>query len=376
MRNTELGDNALLQLGQAMQHLQEREVLFQHVIDEFITSRRAALVRGFIEALTVGGPGGAPRPIELHAHEPTRYVGDMLAWIHQSCPGEAESVHHLLKLCDKVDRKQLEMKMMTGATDGLCRPLKSRVEQILVSEVSPVTLYRLTHLLRFYHGTLVTSVGQETSDLCSSITDLVTLSRTQFQTMLSSSVSQQVARLEGGGDLSASPATSALLGLVRDVMSGAGHSVLEDNAEDLGLVISTVCDPLLSQLQTTAQSLPSQDGAVFLINNLHQLRTTLSLYPTPDSRLASLHQMINTSLTVLSDHQSSHLLSALGLLTISPLLAPEGDGTPLSTVPGHTILSSDLLIVTILCSDWSMCRSAPGSSAEYLQQTGLLAGSS
>ena len=33
----------------------------------------------------------------------TRYVGDMLAWLHQSCPGEAESVHHLLKLCDKVE---------------------------------------------------------------------------------------------------------------------------------------------------------------------------------------------------------------------------------------------------------------------------------
>ena len=33
----------------------------------------------------------------------SRYVGDMLAWLHQSCPGEAESVHHLLKLCDKVE---------------------------------------------------------------------------------------------------------------------------------------------------------------------------------------------------------------------------------------------------------------------------------
>ena len=30
----------------------------------------------------------------------------------------------------------------------VCRPLKSRVEQILVSEASPVTLYRLTNLIR------------------------------------------------------------------------------------------------------------------------------------------------------------------------------------------------------------------------------------
>jgi hypothetical protein len=34
-------------------------------------------------ALTRGGPGGLPRPIEIHAHDPRRYVADMLAWVHQ-----------------------------------------------------------------------------------------------------------------------------------------------------------------------------------------------------------------------------------------------------------------------------------------------------
>ena len=88
----------------------------------------------------------------------------MLAWIHQSCPGETESIHHLLQHVDKVDRRALETRIMTGATEGVsgdhddvimifilikvCRPLKSRVEQILVSEGSPVTLYRLTNLIR------------------------------------------------------------------------------------------------------------------------------------------------------------------------------------------------------------------------------------
>ena len=88
-----------------------------------------------------------------------------MAWIHQSCPGETESIHHLLQHVDKVDRRALETRIMTGATEGVsgdhddvimilcpyiqvCRPLKSRVEQILVSEGSPVTLYRLTNLIR------------------------------------------------------------------------------------------------------------------------------------------------------------------------------------------------------------------------------------
>ena len=48
-----------------------------------------------------------------------------------------------------------------------------------------------------------------------------------------------------------------------------------------------------------------------------------------------LQDKITASLSVLSSAQTSHLMSALGLLTIAPLLAPGGgDGTPLSTVPG------------------------------------------
>ena len=31
-----------------------------------------------------------PRPIEMHAHDPRRYLGDMLAWVHQSLASEHE----------------------------------------------------------------------------------------------------------------------------------------------------------------------------------------------------------------------------------------------------------------------------------------------
>ena len=59
-------------------------------------------MRGFIDALTRGGPGGNPRPIELHSHDPLRYLGDMLAWIHQAIASEKEHAHALLKNCNKI----------------------------------------------------------------------------------------------------------------------------------------------------------------------------------------------------------------------------------------------------------------------------------
>jgi len=54
-------------------------------------------VKAFIDALTVGGPNGIPRPIEINAHDPLRYVGDMAAWIHQTLATEQELVTTLLK---------------------------------------------------------------------------------------------------------------------------------------------------------------------------------------------------------------------------------------------------------------------------------------
>ena len=48
--------------------------LLRYTLDEFGTARRCAVVRGFIDALTRGGPGGTPRPIEMHSHDPMRYI--------------------------------------------------------------------------------------------------------------------------------------------------------------------------------------------------------------------------------------------------------------------------------------------------------------
>lgn len=58
--------------------------------------RHNALFRRFISALTRGGPGGLPRPIEVHAHDPLRYVGDMLGWLHQVLEGNTSFVFYII----------------------------------------------------------------------------------------------------------------------------------------------------------------------------------------------------------------------------------------------------------------------------------------
>jgi hypothetical protein len=79
-----------------MKALRRRPTLFRYCVEEVSRARHNALFRRFIGALTRGGPGGVPRPIEAHASDPKRYVSDMLGWLHQAAAGEKELVAALL----------------------------------------------------------------------------------------------------------------------------------------------------------------------------------------------------------------------------------------------------------------------------------------
>jgi len=64
-------------------------------LEDMANIRRSSVARAFIDALTRGGQGGTPRPIELQAHDPIRYIGDMLAWVHQATASEREILEGL-----------------------------------------------------------------------------------------------------------------------------------------------------------------------------------------------------------------------------------------------------------------------------------------
>ena len=80
-------------LRKALQELKERPILYKYCVDEYVLARRSAIVQGFLNALTRGSGGG--RPIELISHDPVRYVGDMLGWLHQSIATEKDQMYGL-----------------------------------------------------------------------------------------------------------------------------------------------------------------------------------------------------------------------------------------------------------------------------------------
>ena len=86
----------------------------------------------FISALTRGGPNGMPRPIEMNAHDPRRYLGDMLAWVHQALASERDLLISLFGQDSQSQAAQTNgssevpssAALLDKVLEGICRPLK------------------------------------------------------------------------------------------------------------------------------------------------------------------------------------------------------------------------------------------------------------
>lgn len=336
MLNVENPDmNAML--WQAMENLQDRPVLFKYSVDEYSTARRAAVVRGFIDALTRGGPGGTPRPIELHSHDPLRYTGDMLAWLHQTTASEKEMLEALLRNCNK-DRLEDDIKQaLSHITEGLCRPLKVRVEQLIVSEPGAVILFRLSSLLKFYHHT-INQVMQISSQLLTTLEELHLLAQKMFFNSLTCHCNRLIEQAElPPAGLGPTEAVLQTLSLMREVLSCQDACLvsMNDRQQDVPQILQATVEPLLQLCHMTASKLATADMAVYMANCIYQMHSTLALFEFVDQWLEMLQAQMDAHLDTLVSEQASHIVSNLAMGAVYKILQDyQPKQGPLINLPG------------------------------------------
>ncbi|XP_074655398.1 conserved oligomeric Golgi complex subunit 6-like isoform X2 [Tubulanus polymorphus] len=302
-------------LCQSMEALQDRPVLFRYTLDEFGTARRTAVVRGFIDALTRGGPGGTPRPIELHSHDPLRYTGDILAWLHQAAASEKEHLQTLLRSCTSLATGEMVQDVLGHITEGICRPFKVRVEQVLISESEAVTLYKLTNLLKFYFQTIGQILSSDAS-LLTTLMEMETLSLKMFFNSLNCHASKLVEKVElPPADLSSPPSLLETLQLLQDVLASHDSSVvpLDARKQDFQQILASLIDPLLQMCSVSASKLNTIDMATYMINCIYSMQTTLALYEYTDQRLEMLQAQVEAHIDTLISEQASFVLNRAGL---------------------------------------------------------------
>lgn len=296
-------------LRKALKELRERPILFQYCIDEYSIARRMALVRSFIDALTREGNTG--RPIELHSHDPIRYCGDMLGWLHQAIATEND---HVASLLSEHGAEQ-SLPILSMVTEGCCRPLHTRVEQVVVSTKEALLAYKLVNLLRYYAGVFQGLLNAR-APMVQTVTDLSQLQSKMFFSALNAQTSKILEGMEAPlPDLSPSPKVGELLSLLQNLLTSQDLSSLGSGHQEhqLLLILTTCIDPLIQSCNDVVANLSRLDRSVYLINSLYLIQSTVSLYEFTDKQVESLELQMQAHMDTVISEQSSHLSGVVGL---------------------------------------------------------------
>ncbi|KAJ8774186.1 hypothetical protein K2173_009617 [Erythroxylum novogranatense] len=383
-------------LKTAVRCLKERPVLFKYCAEEVANMRHNLLFRRFISALTRGGPGGLPRPIEVHAHDPLRYVGDMLGWLHQALASERELVLGLLDPDAVVDNESTVNHLSkssengNGKTEsdltfvldrifeGVCRPFKVRVEQVLQSQPSLIVAYKLTNTLEFYCYTISGLLGRDTS-LCNTLWVLkdaaqktvfdILRSRGEkllrYPPLVSVDLSPPQAVREGvsvlleiinthnsmmvpalGKKPDFGPVLSALIDPIIQMCEqaaeahkakSAGHSSRRRMSSESSLKSKSSVDALLSNSSSGSSPQNSETPSkIFLVNCLSAIQQPLFGNEVAAEYVQKLGAMIDSHLNTLVEKEVDAILNGCGLLEnmhhFRNSLNKEASTTPLSEV--------------------------------------------
>ena len=298
----EVLDNVSPVLRRALQLLKiNRSDLFEDTLTVLSSTRSSAIANMFIEALTRGtdaksargskDPNAATaRPIELHAHDPIRYVGDILAWVHQAMAGEREFLESLFGLKDSgrrvgAARPALEQSIIPQTPDlnavvsdearlralldknleSCGRPLRIRIQQTIKSHslISAITTYQIFQLLQFYRVLMRKTMGQDAL-LCKILSDLAEYANKTFFDTLEDQ-GQLILRTvtAPGMDLKPPVAIRDAMSTLKEILQVYKQSLLdeEDRSEldDIEPILETAISPV-SELVQAMKALRPQES--------------------------------------------------------------------------------------------------------------------
>lgn len=325
-----LGDNDTPEVSEllktAARCLKERPVLFKYCAEEVANTRHNALFRRFISALTRGGPGGMPRPIEVHAHDPLRYVGDMLGWLHQALASERELAMALFSPDTNVgstsrrfsrDSENSNEKpdtdlgfVLDRVFEGVCRPFKVRVEQVLQSQPGLLLSYKLNHLLDFYRYTVSDLLGPGAA-LSVTLRDVAAAAEKTFFDILKAR-GDKLLRYPCSVpvDLSPPPAVAEGISALLELLSTHSGMMVPagEKKPDFQPVISAMLDPIIQMCESAASSHVSKSPNPSLrrtTTNMEAVQKTPSISALPrrttsgdpfrNGNVAPLAQVISSS---------------------------------------------------------------------------------
>ncbi|KAF8470455.1 oligomeric complex COG6 [Russula ochroleuca] len=373
------------ELSEAVRRLRSRPELLSDALTVLAQTRQTTLLSSFTSALTTGnrtGGIGARRPIDLHAHDALRYIGDMLAWVHQAIAAEREFLEALLSI-DTGSRMPGAVRapahaedewlgeLMDAAVAGLCGPLRARVLQTVRAQESGLYAYKVSRLLHFYALTMARTLGSRAL-LATTLKETTAASYTVFFDAIAAQ-GRALSRISlDQADTSVTP-PQALLAHAQDLRAilalhtaeaegdgnGDGEVASAEDSATIERALDALVDPAVrmcvaaagekdAALRRHVTSAPSPvtttatagtgvggvwDRPVFVLNCLTYLVDTLAPYPCAARKHAELDGAVEARVLELIEEHYEMVLRDSGLHDAIRACEETPEDEPLAHVP-------------------------------------------
>jgi hypothetical protein len=343
--------------------LAERPTLFQSCLDSFAEARESIFSDSFHSALTGSASEAehiATKPIEFHAHDPLRYIGDMLAWAHSTTVSEREALENLFisdgeeikrsiqeglesepwlqdEDVEIFDGRKALNQLVSRDLIGVARLLRQRTEQVIQSHDDATLTYKLANLIGFYKSTFAKLLGSE-SDVLEVFNTLEASAMRQFRANMRDYVAAVQSELAvPPPDLSAPEFLDDALQMLKVLAKSYDTSAAateEDQEHGFNAVLAEALDPFMSGCVNLQKGLQQPDSAVFAINCLFAAKEVLSAFTFASERVEEMDDTITEQVAQLVNYQHEYLLHESGLVTLLEALSTITDTeSSLKTIP-------------------------------------------
>jgi hypothetical protein len=355
--------------------LAERPALFQSCLDSFAEARESILSDSFHSALTGSASEAehiATKPIEFHAHDPLRYVGDMLAWVHSTTVSEREALENLFisdgeeikrsiqqglesepwlrdENAEIFDGRKALNQLVSRDLTGVARLLRQRTEQVVQSHDDATLAYKIANLIGFYKGTFAKLLGAD-SEVLEVFNALEASAMRQFR----ANMRDYVAAVQS--DLAVAPPDLSPPDFLDDALQvlkvlaksyDASAAGTDDQEEGFQAVLAEALDPFMSGCVNLQKRLEQPDSAIFAINCLFAVKDVLSAYTFATERVEDMEDTIQEQVAQLVDYQHQYLLHESGLVTLVEALEKITDADEsVKTIPELEAFKRDALVAS------------------------------
>jgi conserved oligomeric Golgi complex subunit 6 len=339
-----------LSIRRALRVLAERPSLFQSCLDYFAEAREHIMSDSFYAALTghVQGSAEEPstKPIELYAHDPLRYVGDMLAWTHSATVSEREALEVLFisegdeiaksmqaglesepwsredETVERFDGQRALHGLVNRDLAGVARLLRQRVEQVVQSHEDSTLAFQIGNLINFYHHTFTKLLGDDSS-LLVTLTELEKSALRQFRVTLGDHVLNLQRDLpHPSPDLSIPHFLGEALDKLKVLMKSFDTSLARSTVDedDFQPVLEAALDPFLKCCETLSRELEEPSNIIFVLNTLLASKEVLSPFGFCSERVEGIVEALDKHTTRLVEFQHAFFLQTSGLYPLTDAL--------------------------------------------------------